>query len=79
MTITVTNTFHERSINLKAVGSVCAPSLPYSLTASQQRKVAALCGHRDCQCHQHIATVDGRRAGYEVGAGDDGRWLIVEF
>lgn len=71
MTITVTNTFHQRSCTLQA------ETLPHSLTRSQQAKVAALCGHQGCTCHQHVVEVDGKRAGYEVGAGDGGRWLIV--
>jgi hypothetical protein len=73
VTITVTNTFHGRSCDIKAL------ALPHSLTTSQQAKVSALCGHADCQCHQHTVTVDGERAGYEVGAGVDGRWLIVKL
>ena len=70
--ITITNTFHERSCSIKALG------LPHSLTESQTRKVNALCGRRDCKCHQHMVQVDGKRAGYEVGAGVGGRWQIVQ-
>jgi len=71
MKITITNTFHGTSciINIQ--------SLPHKVTKSQERKIEALCGVPDCKCSQHTAeTETGRRLAIEIGAGDEGRWLL---
>mgnify|MGYP000847782123 FL=1 len=66
----VQNMFHGRMC-------VCVvPSLPAALTPSQQRKVRALCGLKDCACWSHDIRDEAGNAIAIESYTDDGRWVL---